>query len=61
MTTSLPLHNSYRPGLQLFVLRTRDHHAKGMLWAGSREAALTRAERICGMGASIVRANGSAA
>lgn len=49
----MPCFNTYRKGLQLFVIYTRDGHAKGLLWAGSAHAALGRAERIAGSGASV--------
>lgn len=52
----MQLFNVYRKGLQLFILYTRDGHPKGMLWAGSSEAALGRAERIAGSGATVGRA-----
>jgi hypothetical protein len=55
----LPLFNSYRKGLQLFVLHTRDGHAKGMIWAGSAEAARGRANSIVGSDSFVARANGS--
>lgn len=49
----MPLFNQYRKGLTLFVIYTRDGHPKGMLWAGSRHAALGRAPRIAGAGAMV--------
>ena len=57
--TGLPLFNMYRKGLQLFVLHTRDGHPRGMIWAGSSEAATGRANSIIGSGAFVARANGS--
>ena len=55
----LPLFNMYRKGLQLFVLYTRDRHPKGMIWAGSAEAARGRANSIVGSESFVARANGS--
>lgn len=55
----LPLFNMYRKGLQLFVLYTRDRHPKGMIWAGSAEAARGRANSIAGSESFVARANGS--
>ena len=55
----LPLFNMYRKGLQLFVLYTRDRHPKGMIWAGSAEAARGRANTIVGSESFVARANGS--
>ena len=55
----LPLFNMYRKGLQLFVLYTRDRHPKGMIWAGTAEAARGRANTIVGSDAFVARANGS--
>ena len=55
----LPLFNTYRKGLQLFVLYTRDRHPKGMIWAGSAEAARGRANSIVGSESFVARANGS--
>ena len=55
----LPLFNMYRKGLQLFVLYTRDNHPKGMIWAGSAEAARGRANTIVGSESFVARANGS--
>jgi len=57
--TGLPMFNRYRKGLQLFVLHTRDGHPRGMIWAGSSEAAAGRANSIVGSGAYVARANGS--
>lgn len=57
--TGLPLFNMYRKGLQLFVLYTRDNHPKGMIWAGSAEAARGRANSIVGSESFVARANGS--
>jgi len=54
----LPLFNMYRKGLQLFVLYTRDRHPKGMIWAGTAEAARGRANTIVGSDAFVARANG---
>jgi len=54
----LPLFNMYRKGLQLFVLYTRDRHPKGMIWAGSAEAARGRANSIVGSESFVARANG---
>ena len=57
-----PMHafNTYRKGLQLFVLLTRDGHEKGYLWAGSAHAANGRAQNLIGSGATVAYA-GSAA
>ena len=55
---ALPLFNMYRKGLQLFVLYTRDRHPKGMIWAGSAEAARGRANTIVGSESFVARANG---
>jgi hypothetical protein len=57
--TGLPMFNMYRKGLQLFVLINRDGHPRGMIWAGSAEAAAGRANSIVGSGAFVARANGS--
>lgn len=54
----MPLFNQYRKGLALFVIYTRDGHPVGMLWAGSRHAALGRAQRLAGVGASADFAGG---
>jgi hypothetical protein len=53
---AMQLYNTYRKGLQLFAMFTRDGHPKGLIWAGSAEAALGRAERIAGSGATVGRA-----
>ena len=52
----MPLFNSVRKGLQLFVIYTRDGHPVGMLWAGSAEAAKGRADRLGGSGSTVERA-----
>jgi hypothetical protein len=52
----MPLFNSFRKGLQLFVIYTRDGHPVGMLWAGSSEAAKGRADRLGGAGSTVERA-----
>lgn len=52
----MSLFNAYRKGLQLFIIRTRDGHPVGMLWAGSSEAAKGRADRLAGDGATVIRA-----
>jgi len=52
----MPLFNAYRRGLQLFVMCTRDGHLKGLIWAGSAEAAKGRAEHIAGSGATVAHA-----
>jgi hypothetical protein len=44
--------NSYRRGLRAFVIKTRDGHPIGYLWAQSRLAAVTRAARLAGDGAT---------
>lgn len=44
--------NQYRRGLRSFIIKTRDGHPVGYLWAQSRLAALNRASRIAGHGAS---------
>lgn len=44
--------NSYRTGLRAFVIKTRDGHPIGYLWAQSRLAALNRAIRLAGDGAT---------
>ena len=44
-------YNQYRPNLSLFLIKTRDGHPCGYLWAQSRMAALNRALRLAGAGA----------
>jgi hypothetical protein len=44
--------NQYRKGLRSFIIKTRDGHPVGYLWAQTRYAALNRAERLAGHGAS---------
>lgn len=45
-------YNQHRPNLSLFVIKTRDGHPCGYLWAQSRMAALNRALRLAGTGAT---------
>jgi hypothetical protein len=44
--------NSYRTGLRAFIIKTRDGHPIGYLWAQSRLAAINRAARLAGEGAT---------
>lgn len=45
-------YNQHRPNLSLFIIKTRDGHPCGYLWAQSRMAALNRALRLAGVGAT---------
>ena len=49
----MPCFNTFRKGLTLFVIYTRDGHAKGFIWAGTSHAALGRADRIAGSGSFV--------
>lgn len=44
--------NDPRRGLMAFVIRTRDGHAQGVLYAGTTQAAAKRAQAIAGNGAT---------
>ena len=49
--------NGYRNGLRAFVIKTRDGHPAGYLWAMTLESALNRAPRLAGDGATADYAN----
>jgi hypothetical protein len=49
--------NSYRTGLRAFLIKTRDGHPAGYLWAMTLESALNRAPRLAGDGATADYAN----
>lgn len=49
--------NGYRNGLRAFVIKTRDGHPAGYLWAMTLESALNRAPRLAGDGATADFAN----
>lgn len=49
--------NSYRRGLSAFLIKTRDGHPAGYLWAMTIESAKARAERLAGDGATADYAN----
>lgn len=48
----MQFYNVYRKGLRAFIIKTRDGHPTGYLWAQTRYAALNRASHLAGQGAS---------
>lgn len=49
--------NNYRNGLRAFIIKNRDGHPAGYLWAMSIESAKARAPRLAGDGATADFAN----
>lgn len=49
--------NGYRRGLRAFIIKNRDGHPAGYLWAMSIESAKARATRLAGDGATADYAN----
>jgi len=54
MLLAMPVqfYNQYRKGLTAFAICSRDGHLQGYLWALTKEAAMNRAERYAGAGAT---------
>ena len=50
-------YNGYRRGLRAFIIKNRDGHPQGYLWAMTMESAKARAPRLAGEGATADFAN----